>query len=226
MKRFRFKTLQSQIFVFFFLLILATQLGSIVVTSTLGLAIVNQTLGEELETAKRVFVRLFDQNTAFLTQGARILAADYGFREAVASRDAETIASALDNHGGRIQADLMLFVGLDGQITPSADTPQAIDPRQLAWLNPREPQRNPTVLIERIQGRLYQLITVPVTAPLPIGAIVAGFRIDAGLARDIGTITHTDASARILGEVRASSVKSLPRVLRARGRVAARRRSR
>lgn len=194
MKRFRFKTLQSQIFVFFFLLILATQLGSIVVTSTLGLAIVNQTLGEELETAKRVFVHLFDQNTAFLTQGARILAADYGFREAVASRDGETIASALDNQGGRIEADLMLFVGLDGQITPSAATPQAIDPRQLDWLNAQEPQRNPTVLIERIQGRLYQLITVPVAAPLPIGAIVAGFRIDAGLARDIGTITHTDVS--------------------------------
>ena len=195
MKPARFKTLQSRIFVFFFLLILATQLGSILITSTLGFSIVNKTLGEELDTAKRVFIRLFDQNTAFLTQGARILASDYGFREAVSSNDAETIASALDNHGGRIKADLMLFVGLDGRVVSGSTTArQAIDASQLAWLSPREPQRNATALIERINGRLYQLITVPVTAPLPIGAIVAGFRIDAGLAKDIGKITNTDVS--------------------------------
>ena len=195
MKFFQFRSLQSRIFVFFFLLILVTQLGSILVTSTLGLSIVNKTLSEELETGKRVFTRLFEQNTALITQGARILAADYGFREAVSSKDAQTIASALDNHGGRIKADLMLFVSLDGLVINSSTTAnQAIDAGRLTWLDPREPQRNTSALIERIHGQLYQLITVPVTAPLPIGVIVAGFRIDATQAMDIGNITNTEVS--------------------------------
>lgn len=192
MKFYEFRSLQSRIFVFFFLLILVTQLGSILITSTLGLSIVNKTLSEELETGNRVFIRLFDQNTALITQGARILAADYGFREAVSSKDAKTIASALDNHRGRIKADLMLFVGLDGQIINSAS--QAIESERLSWLDPSQPQRDTRALIERINGQLYQLITVPVTAPLPIGAIVAGFRIDTTLAKDIGEITNTEVS--------------------------------
>ena len=195
MRFLRFKTLQSRIFIFFFLLILVTQLGSILITSTLGLSIVNKTLSEELQTGKRVFDRLFDQNTALITQGARILASDYGFREAVGSRDAETIVSALDNHGNRIKADLMLFVNLDGQVfSGSAQNKLITDASWLSWLNPQKPHTNSGALIERINGQLYQLITVPVLTPLPIGAIVAGFRIDSAQAKDIGKITNTDIS--------------------------------
>lgn len=195
MRFFQFRSLQSRIFVFFFLLLLVTQLGSIVITSTLGLSIVNRTLSEELETGKRVFNRLFEQNTVLITQGARILAADYGFREAVSSQDDKTITSALDNHGGRIKADLMLFVNPDGRIiSNSSHANQPLSPGELAWINPRQPQRNAPALIERIHGQLYQLIAVTVSAPLPIGVIVAGFRVDITQARDIGKITNTEVS--------------------------------
>lgn len=195
MKRPRFRSLQSRIFAFFFALLFLTQLGSILITSTLGYSIVGKMLGEELQTGKRVFTRLFDQNIAFLTQGARILAADYGFREAIASNDADTIVSALDNHGERIRADLMLFVGQDGKAYRSSATDALrIASGQLAGLGKSISKNEAPALVERIDGALYQLIAVPVAAPLPIGIIVAGFRVDAELARDIGTITHTDVS--------------------------------
>ena len=38
----RLKTLQSRIFLFFFLLLLITQIGNVLITSTLGLGIVNR----------------------------------------------------------------------------------------------------------------------------------------------------------------------------------------
>ena len=195
MRFFQFRSLQSRIFVFFFLLILVTQLGSILITSTLGLSIVNKTLSEELNTGERGFNRLFEQNTALITQGARILAADYGFRDAISSKDAETIVSALDNHGDRIKADLMLFVDIDGRIISSSTlATQSIDAGELGWLDPKRPQNKASALIERINGKLYQLIAVTVSAPLPIGSVVVGFRIDEAQARDISKITNTEVS--------------------------------
>ncbi len=195
MKFLRFKTLQGRIFGFFFGLLLLTQLGSILITSTIGYSIMGRMLGDELRSGKQVFMRLFEQNTAFLGQGARILAADYGFREAVGSNDADTIVSALDNHSARIKADLMLFIGRDGEVYQSAVKSQKnLDISGLRWLDPAQPPRDTLALIERIDGQLYQLIAVPVTAPLPIGIVVAGFRIDATTAKDIGNITHTEVS--------------------------------
>ena len=73
----RLKTLQSRIFLFFFLLLLVTQIGNILITSTLGLGIVNRQIAAELATGKRVFVQMFEQNTTLLGQGARVLAADF-----------------------------------------------------------------------------------------------------------------------------------------------------
>ena len=49
-----------------------------------------------------------------------MLAADFPFREAVATHDVGTLASVLSNHGARIGADAMLFVDLDGRVL--ADT--------------------------------------------------------------------------------------------------------
>jgi hypothetical protein len=48
------------------------------------------------------------------------LTSDFAFREAVATGDLATITSALANHGHRIGASTMLFVGLDGKVV--ADT--------------------------------------------------------------------------------------------------------
>lgn len=56
-----------------------------------------------------MFERLFAQNAETLLQGAGVLAADDGFREAVASDDGETVASsALENHGARLGASLAI----------------------------------------------------------------------------------------------------------------------
>jgi hypothetical protein len=43
-----------------------------------------------------------------LASGVAVLAADFGFREAVSSHDAPTILSAAENHSRRIDADSVL----------------------------------------------------------------------------------------------------------------------
>ncbi len=59
---------------------------------------------QELQVGERVWRRLLDQNAQKLSQGAAVLAGDYGFKAAVTSQDEGTIRSALANSGGRIGA--------------------------------------------------------------------------------------------------------------------------
>ena len=48
-----------------------------------------------------------------MVQGARLLTADYAFRETVATRDRGTMTSVHANHGRRIDAALMMLIDLD-----------------------------------------------------------------------------------------------------------------
>ena len=99
---------------------IVVQLGAIVLINTVGVGAARKTLGEELVRGARVFDRLKEQDTERLVQGARLLSADYAFRDAVSSGDSGTIASVLWNHSKRIDADFMMLVGLDGRVI--ADT--------------------------------------------------------------------------------------------------------
>lgn len=195
MSRFRALSLQGRIFLFFFLLILVIQIGGAIITSTLALGIVNRQISSDLATAKRVFTQMFEQNTRLLHQGARILAADYGFREAVASNDRGTLSSALENHSQRIQADLMSYVSLEGAVITyvrgQASSLSALDPHWL--LNPSS-KNSAGYVIKRIDGILYQLIAAPIAIPLPVGWVVTGFRIDDDFAKKVAGITNTDVS--------------------------------
>src|SRR4029079_13234494 len=54
-----------------------------------------------------------------LSGAVRVLAADFGFREAVASGDTPTILSASENHGSRLGAGLVVSLDIDGNVTAS-----------------------------------------------------------------------------------------------------------
>src|SRR5260370_34866062 len=63
-----------------------------------------------------VFNRLLDEDTHRLVQGAHLMSSDYTFREVIASGDRDTIASVLMKYGRRIDASLMMIVGLDQRV--------------------------------------------------------------------------------------------------------------
>lgn len=191
----RFKTLQGRIFAFFFGLLLLTQVAGYALTSTIGWSIMQELLARDLQGAQQVFKRLSEQNTVFLTQAARVLAADYGFREAIASNDTDTITSALENHGTRIQADLMMFVDADGMpYLGSGKATSLEDSTRIASLLDAISPQSESAGFARLGGDLYQVIVAPVRTPLPIGNVIAGFRINAETAHEFSRITHTDIS--------------------------------
>ena len=67
-------------------------------------------IAQELQVGERVWRRLLDQNAQKLTQGAALLAQDFGFRSAVSSGDLDTIRSVLDNQGARIGASFTALI--------------------------------------------------------------------------------------------------------------------
>jgi Double sensory domain of two-component sensor kinase len=87
-------------------------------------------LAERLGVAERIWARLLEQRAAKLGQGAALLAADYGLRSAIGSDDEETIVSALDNHGARIDAALTALLDTNLRCAPwlTATTPPSALP--------------------------------------------------------------------------------------------------
>ncbi len=147
----------------------------------------------ELDTGERVFLRLLRQNTYNLEQATRVLASDYGFRSAVASGDAETLQSALLNHGERINAGVAVFTDERFELK-SATTPNAVNFVAAVQRYARQSltggaQPNQ---VEVIDGQPYQIVAVPVRAPAIIGWVGMGFPIGENLLKDMHTLSGLD----------------------------------
>ena len=50
-----------------------------------------------------------------------------------------------------------------------------------------------------LDGHAFQLVAVPVLAPLPIGWVVMGFAVDDALARDLRQLTELEVSFTLDG---------------------------
>src|ERR1700760_2136929 len=99
--------------------VLAAALGAVSVTNQRS---AEREVTRQLAVGSSVFSRLLDSDRRQLTQAAMAVAADYGFREAVAARDTETLASALENSGERIGAALVVLTSLDGKVIAATGT--------------------------------------------------------------------------------------------------------
>jgi diguanylate cyclase (GGDEF)-like protein len=143
-------------------------------------------IAREFDTGEKVWLRLLDQNAEKLRQSAALLAADYGFRSAVSSDDLETIGSALENHGQRIGAAMtaLLDTGLKVRAV-SSDTPGADLSAILAGLAPSlaEPSQGGRIVV--VNGHPYQLVIVPMRAPLVVGWVLMGFPVGKPLAEEM-----------------------------------------
>ena len=176
------------------LLLLVVQVGGMLMFGQLGRTSALNNVRVELQTADRVLSRLLEQRASQLTQAARVLAADYGFREALTSRDNDTIVSALGNHGERIEASLMMLLGLDERVTAVyPDEAQGVAP-QLHSLIERARDGGSGSGLVIIDDTLYQVVVVPVLAPLPVAYVVTAFIVDKPFVQDLKRVSGLDLS--------------------------------
>ena len=108
--------LRTRIAVTFLLLLAAVLAAALGAVSAANRASAQLEVQRQLDVGASVFSRLLESNRRQLTQAAQAVAADYGFREAVAARDTDTMVSALENSGQRIGAAMVVLTSLNGEV--------------------------------------------------------------------------------------------------------------
>lgn len=150
---------------------------------------------EQLEVGTRVFERLLDVNGRRLRDGVQLLAADFGFRDAVASGDSATIRSALLNYGNRIGASDVFLLGMDGTVLASTvDTMADGSPFRYDQALRDARRQNQSMLTVPINGKPHVLVEAQVLAPLPIARVVMGFTMDAAFAQELHALSNLEVS--------------------------------
>ena len=158
-----------------------------------------------LSVATNVFEQLLADRSSQLSQSVQVLAADFAFRRAVATSESDTIQSVLENHGSRIDAQLVILLNTQGELL--ASTQPELDKSRLSTLlsGPQWQTARSHSSIEQIGEQAYQLVLVPVRAPSVIAWVGMGFVLDAELATQLKSITGLDISFTLMQPQSAST---------------------
>ena len=152
---------------------------------TIGAAVVNEYLAARSEQ---------------LRTSVEVLAADYGLKEATATGDAATIRSVLENHSGRVGADIAALIDLENTLVASTLAPSLANSTDVVQLleNASRQKRGSTVLTT---DGAYHMFAVPLRAPITIAWVVLGFEIGPTLTERITGLTGVEVSFVHVGQV-------------------------
>jgi diguanylate cyclase (GGDEF)-like protein len=182
----RLRSLETRITLTCLLMIFVVQMAGFFVIRTSIDTNARASLRSELAVGEKIFLRLLEQKAQTLTESARLLASDYGFRAAIGTNDTDTIASALTNQGDRIGASLAVLVDPSGQIRATSEDVAGQALQEMAVMLVRSAEATGSANRVMIAGNQpYQTVAVPVKAPVTIGWVVMAFPISQDLVRDM-----------------------------------------
>jgi diguanylate cyclase (GGDEF)-like protein len=183
--------------------ILALVLGLVTLVLTaaiVGIAVqaraeVDRQVGAELKTAAGTAREILRFRGSQLATGVETLTSDFGFREAVSSKDAATLQSALENQRARIDANLVIVLSPSGvPVASSGGAVSGTTRRDLERLIADDADSEILQLYRLIDGRPYQLVLAPVLAPDMIGWTAMGFALDDKVAVQMSRLLGVDVS--------------------------------
>lgn len=119
----------------------------------------------ELVASVAAFDRLWTMSAEHMGANADVLAADFGFREAVASEDIETIGSAVANAMSRLDGINVGVAFTDGRFVSADGTESQLPDDVYSALEEKD---RPSGVIH-LDGKHYQSVAVPIRAPMLVG---------------------------------------------------------
>jgi len=191
----RFRRFQTRVVVFVVGLLTLLSASTLIAVSAAVTRNARAQIRDELAVGGKVFDRLLTARSQQLADTARLLSGDFAFKTAASSDDRATVLSVLENHQARVGADVMQLVALDGTlVADTLDPGAATAPFPLPDLIARAERSQDASAIAVIDGRPYQMVAVPVLAPLPIAWICVGFIVDDQVANDLRALTRLHVS--------------------------------
>ncbi|HET8807837.1 MAG TPA: EAL domain-containing protein [Methylophaga sp.] len=186
-------SLRQQIVLLLVLLVLLTTIAIQVTSWWSARNFNNQQINQQIQNAINILTEYSQAREELLITAARVLTADFGFKNAVATADEETLKSMLQNHGERINADLMMLTNLEGELI--ADSSELGAPTQFLNQLQISLQSTPNrAQLAVVNGKLYQLILQPVLAPRAIAYTLIGFEMDQQILEKLTNLTMMDLS--------------------------------
>jgi adenylate cyclase len=220
---FRFRTLRGRLVGVFLPLLIVLQAATFALVLNANRRNALRQIDTDLETGARIFTTLKNQRIEELSVQARLLAYDYGFKQAfgASADDPATMRLAMQNSRDRIRADFFVLVSLEGRVLfDSEQAPRngtAFDLPGLIAAAEATPSGETRGLALR-DGKLFAVVVVPLLAPDPEAWICLGFRIDNAFAQELGTLTkqavsflQQDAGGKVLAStLPAAQAAALP----------------
>ncbi len=200
-------------------------IGLVIVTQTVTLAaVLASTRGTveararvELATGGSLALKLIGLRTGQLTSAVAATAADFGFREAVASGEPKTVLDGAQNNARRIGADMVIVLDTRGKIIASSIAlrdPAATEHTVQRLLRDPAARDQPSFVV--LGTDAYQLVLAPVLAPNPIAWVAMGFAANDALATSISDSVGSEVALVLHGGDGATNVATtLPQAERA-----------
>jgi diguanylate cyclase (GGDEF)-like protein len=182
------------------LLVLIIGLGVVTQTVTLAAVLmstrrtVEARAAEQLRSGGTLAEHLIRFRAGQLANGVAVLAADFGFREAVASGHMPTILSAARNNAQRIGADVVLLLDTQGRLiaTTAPLAPDAGGTFASLLQDAASERELPNF---RVLGEhAYQFFAAPVRTPEIIAWVAMGFVADNALAARIRDLVGSEVA--------------------------------
>jgi len=211
------KSLGARIVLLFLGLLLAVQAASFVAIRATIDRNARAAIGADLEVGERVLRHVLEQNARQLTEGATLLTADYGFRSAVASRDAATISSVLANHGQRIGAGVAALLDTDFKLQASAHADAATLQPVLTHLSSYAGTGKHAGEVLMVGNKAFQFVLVPLRAPVLAGWVLMGFPVDQPLLEQMRSLSPLHVSLETRADTQSpwkTTLSTLPREAR------------
>ena len=196
--RLSFQSLEGRIATLFLVLIIVLQVVGLVVIQRGINNNARNAIASELSNGEKVLRKLMEQNAQKRRFSAQVLARDTGFVQAVGndgSGDQETIRSALDNSARRARASLTMLIDSERHIKVSSASGKQpeLEKLVLSLLDQAE-QSDGASGTAVVGGRPFQIVVMPVKAPITIAWVVMGFAIDAQLATDMKELSALEVA--------------------------------
>lgn len=189
------QSLYTKLLLLVLMLLVVSSIASLTAVITATNSNIERQANTRLSVGGSVLESLLDARGQQLLESAEVLTADFGFKQAVALRDINTLASVLENHGARINADVLTLFDLEGNLLASTSTINDRMQKQAVFSYLKEGgganglQANTT-----LDGMAYQLVLVQVRAPTPVAWAMIGFEINSAFVRELKDMTLLDLS--------------------------------
>ncbi|MBO6503933.1 MAG: EAL domain-containing protein [Kordiimonadaceae bacterium] len=184
MAKMRFQTKLTIVYVALFLAVQSVIILAIYSSVTQN---VRDQIRDQLAASARVFDQLISNRVEVFGSRAQDISKDFGFRQAVATRDQATIESALLNLINRLDNDSAFVIDLDDELVAIAGGTAIAENAVNLPDSLKDAAQNDgyAARFVAIGGEIFEIVIAPVEAPVTIGWVGLGIRLDQQVASEL-----------------------------------------